>query len=115
MNTKKFGLIVLLLTGALPIIGCETGEMSPSTSNYLDGAPCGSQIILDHSRLRTNCYLGSTCADCTASARSFLAKYPNINCTAEKSSDASIDYTTVVISPSFIEHEIQGTGCSFKL
>lgn len=90
---KKLALLALPLL----LVACSKDKNE-------DGGPCDWDVISDYNTLASNCNMErySSGYDCNASIDSFLAKYPDVNCTAVKSSGSSVDGTEVHLTRDYV-------------
>ena len=99
-------LLLLNIFSYLLITGCadKGGKLLDDNCRY--------EVISDYNNVVLSCtYLGSynwaeKKASCKSKAQSFLKKYPNINCKAEKPSDTSVDPDIITITGREIENLI---------
>jgi len=109
---KKFVTVIILLTCSTLLVACGNEDdptptdeiLDDARSNFLNGEPCGFEIISDRNSYASTCRTATgpfgdveDLQSCRDKAQSFVDKYPGINCTASVSSDSSVDDDTITI------------------
>ena len=93
-------LLLLIVFSCSFMIGCGS-ENDPRTNSV--GGACGFEVVSDYNNVALACSYKSV-SSCESKAQSFLNKYPNISCQAEKPNDHSVDPDTFTITPSEIRN-----------
>jgi hypothetical protein len=84
------------------------GTTVDSSGNYKNGS-CGTTVVSDYNTVVIRCKYMNTDADarsCKSTAQSFLNKYPDINCTAEKTDSSSVDNRSTTLTATNIQKVI---------